>query len=86
MKYSVLFEFTNHIHWSIFYSFDVDPGGRYIVESGQVSELHFTLNEYPPTGTPKTRMFFEYTNYINDLIIKEIEKIELKSKLQISSN
>ena len=67
IAYSVLFEFTNHIHWSIFYSFDVHThDGARIVSSGQVSELHFTLN--PCGATPKTRMFFEYTHYINGLI------------------
>jgi hypothetical protein len=64
--YSVLFEFTNHIHWSIFYSFNVDNSGAPIVSSGQVSELHFTLNPYG--AIPKTRMFFAYTDYINGLI------------------
>ena len=72
IAYSVLFEFTQYIHWSIFYSFNVNHGGGYIASSGQVSELHFTLNEYRPLGggafIPKTRMFFEYTDYINDLI------------------
>ena len=68
IAYSVLFEFTPYIHWSIFYSFDVEHGGTPNVNSGQVSELHFTLNECAPTSTPKTRMFFEYTDYINGLI------------------
>ena len=73
IAYSVLFEFTNHIHWSIFYSFDVHThGGAPIVGSGQVSELHFTLNECRPPLEPiaitKTRMFFEYTDHINNLI------------------
>ena len=62
--YSVLFEFTQYIHWSIFYSFDIDGSGS--PNTGQVSELHFTLN--PCGATPKTRMFFEYTHYINGLI------------------
>jgi len=63
IAYSVLFEFTSYIHWSIFYSFDSVTYGN-----GQVSELHFTLNEYLPARTPKTRMFFEYTDYIDNLI------------------
>jgi len=74
IAYSVLFEFTQYIHWSIFYSFSVNHG-RYIVNSGQVSELHFTLNQYnPPRGVviPKTRMFFEYTRYINEQIQRAI--------------
>jgi hypothetical protein len=62
IAYSVLFEFTNFIHWSIFYSFKIDTPN-----SGQVSELHFTLNQYPP-DIPKTRMFFEYTRYIDGQI------------------
>jgi predicted hydrocarbon binding protein len=62
--YSVLFEFTQYIHWSIFYSFDIDGSGS--PNSGQVSELHFTLN--PLGAIPKTRMFFAYTHYIDGLI------------------
>ena len=71
IAYSVLFEFTSYIHWSIFYSFEVDRGDAPSINTGQVSELHFTLNQYRPLGggvIPKTRMFFEYTNYINGLI------------------
>ena len=71
IAYSVLFEFTSYIHWSIFYSFEVDRGDAPSINTGQVSELHFTLNQYRPPGggvIPKTRMFFEYTNYINGLI------------------
>ena len=73
IAYSVLFEFTHYIHWSIFYSFDVHThDGAPIDGTGQVSELHFTLNEYRPLRggafIPKTRMFFEYTEYINGLI------------------
>lgn len=78
IAYSVLFEFTQHIHWIIFYSFNVppDPPPAHITNSGQVSELHFTLNEYTPPGgavIPKTRMFFEYTRYINEQIQKAID-------------
>ena len=72
IAYSVLFEFTNNIHWSIFYSFDVDNHGALNVNTGQVSELHFTLNECAPASTPKTRMFFEYTDYINSLIPRAV--------------
>ena len=68
IAYSVLFEFTNFIHWSIFYSFKLGTPN-----SGQVSELHFTLNPYLPEGIPKTRMFFEYTRYINEQIEKALE-------------
>ena len=71
IAYSVLFEFTSYIHWSIFYSFEVDRGDAPSINTGQVSELHFTLNQYRPPGggvIPKTRMFFEYTDYINGLI------------------
>ena len=84
IAYSVLFEFTQHIHWSIFYSFDAPPHPRdaHITNTGQVSELHFTLNEYSPPGggvIPKTRMFFEYTRYIN-------EQIQIAIDTELSSN
>ena len=83
IAYSVLFEFTNYIHWSIFYSFDVTHGGGEIINQ-QVSQFHFTLNEYHFNNvkvTPKTRMFFEYTNYINGLIQKATEA-HLSDKIQ----
>jgi hypothetical protein len=67
IAYSVLFEFTNYIHWSIFYSFDISHLDS-DVSNQQVSELHFTLNPYPAEDILKTRMFFKYTPYINDLI------------------
>jgi len=86
IAYSVLFEFTNYIHWSIFYSFDVNArGGGYIDRSGQVSELHFTLNEDALNGIPKTRMFFEYTPYINDLICN-VHKAMVERGLHIVSS
>ena len=86
IAYSVLFEFTNNIHWSIFYSFDVNArDSGYIDRSGQVSELHFTLNEDALNGIPKTRMFFEYTPYINDLI-RNVHEAMVERGLHISSS
>jgi hypothetical protein len=79
IAYSVLFEFTNFIHWSIFYSFKIGTPN-----SGQVSELHFTLNQYPP-DIPKTRMFFEYTRYIDEKIQIAIDE-ELDPTTGLSSN
>ena len=71
IAYSILFEFTPYIHWSIFYSFDLPVSDLKPLQNLQVSQFHFTLNEYhfnTREVTPKTRMFFEYTNYINSLI------------------
>ncbi|NDB30376.1 hypothetical protein EB151_12625, partial [archaeon] len=86
IAYSVLFEFTNNIHWSIFYSFDVNArDSGYIDRSGQVSELHFTLNEDALNGIPKTRMFFEYTPYIHDLI-RNVHEAMVERGLHISSS
>ena len=84
IAYSILFEFTPYIHWSIFYSFDLPVSDLNPLQNLQVSQFHFTLNEYHfNTGevTPKTRMFFEYTNYINSLIRKATEA-HLTDKIQ----
>ena len=78
IAYSVLFEFTQYIHWSIFYSFDINHMGAPIDGNGQVSELHFTLNPYG--AIPKTRMFFEYTHYINGLISLVHDPMDLNAQ------
>jgi len=59
--YSVLFEFTNLIHWSIFYSHCQSNMNNY-----QVSQFHITINAF--MSTVKKRIFFEYTDYINNQI------------------
>jgi len=84
IAYSILFEFTPYIHWSIFYSFDLPVSDLKPLQNLQVSQFHFTLNEYhfnTREVTPKTRMFFEYTNYINGLIQKATEA-HLTDKIQ----
>ena len=84
IAYSILFEFTPYIHWSIFYSFDLPVIYLNPLQNLQVSQFHFTLNEYhfnTREVTPKTRMFFEYTNYINSLIQKATEA-HLTDKIQ----
>ena len=84
IAYSILFEFTPYIHWSIFYSFDLLVGNLNPFQNLQVSQFHFTLNEYhfnKGEVTPKTRMFFEYTDFINGLIRKATEA-HLSDKIQ----
>ena len=74
--YSVLFEFTNLIHWSIFYSHcDRD------INVYQVSQFHITIN--PFLGVQKTRIFFEYTPYINGEVHYEQRVMGVVSQLMI---
>ena len=65
------------------------PPPAHITNTGQVSELHFTLNEYsPPVGgvIPKTRMFFEYTHYINGEIQRAMDAGPRDGAVGLSSN
>ena len=74
--YSVLFEFTNLIHWSIFYS-HCDAN----VADYQVSQFHFTIN--PFSRSPKKRIFFEYTSYIDSQVNREEGVMGVVSQLMI---
>jgi hypothetical protein len=74
--YSVLFEFTNLIHWSIFYSHRNSDMNVY-----QVSQFHITIN--PFRGVQKTRIFFEYTPYIDGEVHWEDRVMGVVSQLMI---
>ena len=74
--YSVLFEFTNLIHWSIFYSHcDVDMRVNY-----QVSQFHITIN--PFSGIQK-HVFSLNIHYIDGEVHEEERVMRVVSQLMI---